>query len=524
MAAGAGTATVRSLEQTPTWALATVCFIFIFVSIFIEHLIHLLCHWLKRHRKTALFEAVEKLKSVLMGFGFMSLILTVTQGPVSKICIPTKVANIMLPCRKSAPAKITKALSLEHIWISTTQNPLPSKYLFADHLWAERSLAEAASSGSDHCESKGKTSLISSEGLNQLSIFIFVLAVMHIVYSVLTMALGRAKMRRWKAWEKETLTVEYQAANDPNRFRFIRQTTFARRHTSSCTRSTLELWTKCFFRQFFCSVAKVDYLTLRHGFISAHLSTNNSFNFQKYIQRSLDDDFKVVVGIRPFMWIAVVIFLFLDMHGWHIYLWVSFLPLTIVLVLGTKMEVIVANMALKLQDQTNVIKGTPLVQPSDNFFWFGHPEYILDLLHFTLFMNAFELAFFIWVTVEFGIKSCYHEDVVIIVVRMVLAVTVQVMCSYITLPLYALVTQMGSQLKKAVLEDQTANVLKQWHAEVKKRKKREKQQSGQELSSITISSSSRTISSSPEVSLHQRAPTFSEMTKFPSQTEIEENP
>lgn len=39
------------------------------------------------------------------------------------------------------------------------------------------------------------TSLISPEGMNQLSIFIFVLAVMQIVYSVLTMALGRAKVR-----------------------------------------------------------------------------------------------------------------------------------------------------------------------------------------------------------------------------------------------------------------------------------------------------------------------------------------
>lgn len=38
-------------------------------------------------------------------------------------------------------------------------------------------------------------SLISQEGLNQLSIFIFVLAVMQIVYSVLTMALGRLKVR-----------------------------------------------------------------------------------------------------------------------------------------------------------------------------------------------------------------------------------------------------------------------------------------------------------------------------------------
>lgn len=33
---------VRSLQETPTWALATVCFFFIAVSIFLERLINLL--------------------------------------------------------------------------------------------------------------------------------------------------------------------------------------------------------------------------------------------------------------------------------------------------------------------------------------------------------------------------------------------------------------------------------------------------------------------------------------------------
>jgi mlo protein len=32
----------RSLEQTPTWAVATVCFVLVVVSIIIEHIIHLI--------------------------------------------------------------------------------------------------------------------------------------------------------------------------------------------------------------------------------------------------------------------------------------------------------------------------------------------------------------------------------------------------------------------------------------------------------------------------------------------------
>ncbi|KAJ4829205.1 RNA binding protein Mlo3 [Turnera subulata] len=450
--------------------------------------------------------------AVLIVLGFMSLILTVTQRSIIKICIPNKVANRMLPCHR-ALTKTTKAVQ-------------------------ERILA-ASSGGSDHCGKKGMTSLISQEGLNQLSIFIFVLAVMQIVYSVLTMALGRAKMKRWKAWESETQTIEYQAANDPNRFRYTRQTTFGRRHMNSFTRNSLLLWMKCFFRQFFNSVAKVDYLTLRRGFIAAHLSNNNLFNFQKYIQRSLDDDFREVVGISPFMWLLVVIFMLVDVHGYHVYLWVSFLPLIIVLVLGTKLEIVVAKMALEIRDQNSVIKGAPLVQPNDKLFWFGHPEFVLTLLHFTLFINAFEIAFFIWVTLQFGIKSCYHENTWITVIRVVLAVTVQVMCSYITLPLYALVTQMGSQYKSAILEEETSKLIRQWHAGVRKKKNKENV-SPNNLSppSSPPITSSRTMGSSDIYSTthsrtdhsqlgfsshHNRTPTFGEpiITSSSGQNEIE---
>ncbi|KAK4441161.1 MLO-like protein 3 [Sesamum alatum] len=515
MAVGGGS-TSRSLQETPSWALATVCFVFIFLGIFIEHLIHLAGHWLKKHKKAALYEAIEKLKSVLMQLGFMSLILTVTQRWILKICVPNKVATSMLPCRSQAPATKT-AKALEHVWISLVagQTSIPQAQTFEDFKVSHhrRALAAAASDSLDHCGSKGKSSLMSQEGLNQLNIFIFVLAAIQILYSLVTMGLGRAKMKRWKSWEKETQTIEYMAANDPERFRFTRQTTFGRRHVSACATNPVHLWIKCFFRQFFNSVAKIDYFTLRHGFISAHLSTNHSFNFRKYIQRSLEDDFTSVIGISPLMWFIVVIFLLVDVHGWHVYLWISFLPLIIVLFVGTKLEVIVARMAMQLTNKNTVIKGAPLVQPNNNLFWFKRPQLVLTLLHFTLFMNAFEFSFFVWVTWQFGIKSCYHERVEIIVIRVVLAVMVQVLCSYITLPLYALVTQMGSEYKSAILEEQTVHAIKQWHANVKQKRKKS-DQSGNNINIDQDHSSmlGSTTANSPDdhISSHRRAPSFTE--------------
>lgn len=55
----------RSLEETPTWAVAVVCFVMVLISIIIEHIIHLIGKWLKKRRKRALYEALEKIKSGL---------------------------------------------------------------------------------------------------------------------------------------------------------------------------------------------------------------------------------------------------------------------------------------------------------------------------------------------------------------------------------------------------------------------------------------------------------------------------
>ncbi|MFS8005723.1 hypothetical protein Hanom_Chr13g01240711 [Helianthus anomalus] len=57
-------------------------------------------------------------------------------------------------------------------------------------------------------------------------------------------------------------------------------------------------------------------------------------------------------------------------------------------------------MALRLKEQNKVTIGAPLVKPNDDLFWFGKPQFVLTLLHYTLFVNAFEFAFFVWVSVR----------------------------------------------------------------------------------------------------------------------------
>ncbi|KAJ9684581.1 hypothetical protein PVL29_016849 [Vitis rotundifolia] len=417
----------RSLTETPTWAVAVVCFVLLAVSIFIEHIIHLIGSWFARRNKRALYEALEKIKAELMLLGFMSLLLTVLQTSISKICIPKSVGSTWYPCDVD-----------------------------------EKEFKNTCGTES------GKVPFVSYYGIHQLHIFIFVLALFHVIYCVATLALGTYKMRTWKAWEEETRTAEYQYSHDPERFRYARETSFGRRHLNFWSSSPVLLWIVCFFRQFYGSVHRDDYLALRHGFIVAHLApeSERKFDFRKYIHRSLEEDFKAVVGISPVIWFCAVLFLLTNTHGWYSYFWLPFIPLIILLLVGTKLQVIITELGLRIAERGVVVKGTPVVEPGDHFFWFNRPSLILFLINFVLFLNAFQMAFFAWST--YGLKSCYHNTTEDYIIRISMGVLTQVLCSYVTLPLYALVTQMGTTMRSTVFNDKVAVALRDWHETARK--------------------------------------------------------
>ncbi|KAF5960844.1 hypothetical protein HYC85_002053 [Camellia sinensis] len=360
----------RSLKETPTWAVALVSAVFVIISVLIEHGIHSLEKWFRKGQKKAMIEALEKIKAVGTSL-------------VSKICIPSKAGNMMLPCKQQNSNN-----KLSHASI---------KLFAGDTAIRRRVLAPASGANAvrqirlfcDHqlfVNEQGKVSLISQSGVHQLHIFIFVLAIFHVLYSVITMALAQAKVKKWKAWEQETNSLEYQFNNDPARFRFAHQTSFVRQHSGFSTMPGLR-WVVAFFRQFFASVTKVDYLTMRHGFIN----------------------------------------------------------------------------------------------------------------------NAFQMAYFLWTWFEFGITSCFHENLPVILAKVILGVAFQVLCSYITFPLYALVTQMGSHMKKAIFEEQTAKALKKWQKAARERKKLRNKAAEADASSSGFTSVDATPSrgSSPIHLLHK---------------------
>ncbi|KAJ8772605.1 hypothetical protein K2173_027782 [Erythroxylum novogranatense] len=457
---GGGGGRSRELDETPTWAVAAVCAAIVLISIILEMFLHRTGELFRGRNKKAMYEALEKVKAELMVLGFISLLLTFSQGYVSQWCIPVRYANTMLPCQR-------KHLRVEDHGGEHYESEAPADK--GDHhrrlLWYARRFLGGDSAGAT-CK-EGYVPLISLNGLHQLHIFIFFLAVFHVIYSAITMMLGRLKIRGWKVWERETW--EEENLDGASRFRLTHETSFVRQHTSFWTRTPVTFYIVCFFRQFFRSVQRADYVAMRNGFISVHLAPGSKFNFQKYIKRSLEDDFKVVVGISPLLWASVVVFLLFNVHGWHVSFWYSIFPLIVILAVGTKLQGIITKMAVEIQQRHAVIQGIPIVEVSDRHFWFSWPQLVLYLIHFVLFQNAFEIIYFFWIWYEFGLKSCFHEDFTVTIMRVTVGLGAQFLCSYSTLPLYALVTQMGSTMKRSVFDEQTSKALKQWQKNAKKK-------------------------------------------------------
>ncbi|KAK2434427.1 MLO protein [Trifolium repens] len=432
----------RSLEKTPTWAVSICCFIVLVISLIIDGGLHKLAEILRKKNRKSMGKALAKTKTEMMKLGFVSFLLTISEVPISKICINKNVANSFLPCKDS---------SMEYLGRSSSHNSNSSEL---DQTHSTDELG--------YCEAKGMVSLISSDGVQELNILISILAVFHILYCTLTMCLGKAKMRRWKKWEEETQTLEYQIDNDSRRFQYLSETLGGKRHLKICNNYSPLLWIACFLRQFYNSVSKDDYFALRNGFIAANISVGSNFNFKKFLSRTFDEDFEKVVGIRFWIWLFSILFIFLSAHEFYNYYWLPFIPLVVALLVGTKLQVIITKMHLDSCKQNPVIKGTILVKPSNEYFWFHRPEWLLHLLQFISIQNSFQFAFFTWSWYEFGPRSCFNREKQDIAIRIAMSLSVQLLCGYVTLPLYALVTQMGSSMKKEIFSERVAQGLKNW--------------------------------------------------------------
>jgi mlo protein len=77
--------------------------------------------------------------------------------------------------------------------------------------------------------------------------------------------------------------------------------------------------------------------------------------------------------------------------------------LQLLLLIGAKLEHIINKLAHEVATKHAAGRGevsAAVVRPSDKLFWFHSPRLVLVLIHFILFQNAFEFAYFVWTLVS----------------------------------------------------------------------------------------------------------------------------
>ncbi|KAF4364719.1 hypothetical protein G4B88_006920 [Cannabis sativa] len=172
---------------------------------------------------------------------------------------------------------------------------------------------------------------------------------------------------------------------------------------SCCVYSMLQL---CFSRQFWSSINRSDYMALRLGFI------------------------------------------------------------TLILLIGTKLHRVVVKLAVEIMDRCPYMENHQF-KLRDELFWFKRPKLLLHCIQLISFQNAFEMATFIWSLWEIREPSCFMDNRKFIVVRLSFGVISQFWCSFVTFPLYVIITQMGSRFKKTVITDSVRKSLMGWQRRVK---------------------------------------------------------
>ncbi|MED6136241.1 hypothetical protein PIB30_054260 [Stylosanthes scabra] len=157
-------------------------------------------------------------------------------------------------------------------------------------------------------------------------------------------------------------------------------------------------------------------------------------------------------------------------RGWHTYFWIAFIPVIVLLAVGTKLEHVIIELANEVAERHVAIEGELVVQPSDHHFWFNRPRIVLFFIHFILFQNAFEISYFFWILVTYGFHSCIMGPIGYIIPRLIIGLFIQLLCTYSTLPLYAIVTQMGTHFKKHIFEEQLERLIVYYDGEEKAKK------------------------------------------------------
>ena len=306
---------------TPGWRISLIFTIFVVLSFAIEKGLHAAERRIREVGYKGLLHTMRKVEEELLILGFLSLLLTAFSSFLVRICVDCGAYG----CKVDAATEADAVESAAH---------------------ARALLGRALLSATDACSNPcpaGKEPFWSAEALHQTHLFVFILAIIFILYSATSMVLGWLRVGTWRGWEKEAVDKCVTEDLLPPKSLVVPEDWDGEDCIAICEaneeRSSVTLLLTDFANQFFRSVSTGRYINLRRAFVERSRLDSN-FDFVTYVNTSIQEDFALIVGLDWLLWLIAAVWIALDspdgMVNIYIYFWMPALAMVAQLMVGTK--------------------------------------------------------------------------------------------------------------------------------------------------------------------------------------------
>eukprot|EP00210_Caulerpa_lentillifera_P009490 g9050.t1 len=302
----------RDIDDTEPLRIAELFLVFIVVSLLFGRLMKFLDHRMHGLTKRGLRHTVHHIQEELLALGVISLLLIVSEDYLLRICV-------------------------HNDDYKSEYNEADSSYDTNDKDSGHRRLLAG---GDSECSDSDEP-FWSAQTIHQTHIFIFLIAIVHVLYATVSFLLCSWRLHRWKRYD--------QSAS-------LRSKTLEGSRMMY-GRNAFEYWFWSFWAQFSPAVDELLYVAMRHQFLE-RMDLHDDFVFHTFLQTTMVDEFAIVVHTDWQMWVVAAIWILVP----KLLLVTTILSVLIVLLVGTKLELV----GVKLSQQAYLSYGTRgegLIQP-----------------------------------------------------------------------------------------------------------------------------------------------------------------
>ena len=350
--AGAG----NGIEESPSWRVSSFLFLFLLLSTILEHALEHLEHWLHRKELMGWLGALHNVKDELMLLGFISLLLMIFENDIAKICLddkywvgvkckypasapapsPSRRRGVDPACAASASAPAASApapvpapapgapFSILFGYNTTVAAPVP-----APAPAPGRRLLVLPCDEEPKC-AVGTTGLLEVAAMHDVHHLIFMIAIVHISFSAITLLLAQSMFAKWRKWEvwgdAEDGSETIQALRPPIKFKSRVEAHFY--HVLSTITRMVTPFDYIAFRRY--------YVYKNNKRLKIAPEKLEDFELKSILDPTLQVEFENFVGMSSWMYLVLLFEVFAEGYGFGKYYFLNLVSLAVNVLVGMK--------------------------------------------------------------------------------------------------------------------------------------------------------------------------------------------